>query len=83
MRAMILRADHLTEEEIAAQDARQALEDEARVRSEEARRQEGAPEERVSIGAPKSEEPAEAETPEPKAGQDEGAPKAEAAEQTS
>ena len=56
LRAMVLRADHLTEEEIAAQDARQALDDEARVRSEEAKRQEAAPEERVSIGAPKSEE---------------------------
>lgn len=52
LRAMVLRADHLTEEEMVAQDARQALDDEARLRSEEARRQAEAPEERVSAGAP-------------------------------
>lgn len=55
MRLMVLRADHLTEEEIASNDARQALDDEAKMRSEEAKRQAEAPEERVSIGAPVSE----------------------------
>lgn len=33
MRAMFLRADHLTPEEIASSDERQALEDEARLRA--------------------------------------------------
>jgi len=82
MRAMILRADHLTEEEVAAQDARQALDDEARMRSEETKRQEAAPEERVSLGAPLTDEP-DAETSGPRAGEAEQAPEAEAAEQTS
>lgn len=65
MRLMVLRADHLTDEEIASNDARQALDDEAKMRTEEARRQAEAPEERVSVGAPvseRSEEPA-AEAP--------------------
>jgi small subunit ribosomal protein S6 len=52
LRLLVTRADHLTEEEIAANDARQALDDEAKLRSEEAKRQAEAPEERVSIGAP-------------------------------
>lgn len=55
MRLMVLRADHLTDEEIASNDARQALDDEAKMRSEEAKRQAEAPEERVSVGAPVSE----------------------------
>lgn len=36
MRAMILRADHLTEEEILAMDARKELETEARLRADRA-----------------------------------------------
>jgi len=55
MRVMVLRADHLTDEEIASNDARQALDDEARLRSEETKRQAEAPEERVTVGAPTEE----------------------------
>jgi small subunit ribosomal protein S6 len=66
LRLLVTRADHLTDEEIAANDARQALDDEAKLRSEEAKRQAEAPEERVSIGAPVQEGEGGAETDEEK-----------------
>lgn len=54
MRVMILRADHLTEDEMLAADARDALETEARLRARQAAEARDRASETVSIGAPQS-----------------------------
>lgn len=56
LRTLIIRCDHLTEEEMRSADARQELEVEARLRAEQAAsRPEGGP--MVSVGAPPRGEP--------------------------
>jgi small subunit ribosomal protein S6 len=62
LRALILRCDHLSEDEMRAADARDALAAEARLRASEATRaaQQGAV---VTAGAPRSEEAAPAPEP--------------------
>lgn len=52
MRLMLLRADHLTEDEMAATDARDALMTEAKMRAERAAADEGEGREAVTVGAP-------------------------------
>jgi small subunit ribosomal protein S6 len=66
MRVLITRAEHLTEEEMAATDGREALKTEAQLRAEKAERQAERAAEAVSVGAPKAEgeEPEQDETDE-------------------
>jgi small subunit ribosomal protein S6 len=56
MRVMLLRADHLTEDEMKATDARDALMTEAKMRAERAAAGEAEGREAVSVGAPTREE---------------------------
>ncbi|MCA9300232.1 MAG: 30S ribosomal protein S6 [Phycisphaerales bacterium] len=57
MRVMFLSAEHLTVEEMQAADARQELEVEARLRAEQAAREQEAGDASVSLGAPPRDEP--------------------------
>lgn len=52
LRALIIRADHLTDEEIATQDDRQALADEARFRADRAESGEEESSSKARLGAP-------------------------------
>lgn len=80
LRTLILRADHLTEEEMQAADARQELEVEARLRSEQAAQKRDRGHSRgVSVGAPASAKPDE---PAPDAPAASEAPTAPAADST-
>jgi len=66
MRVLVIRADHLTPEEMAATDAREELAVEARLRAEKAEKAAAAKDETVSLGAPEEDAPQEAqESPEP------------------
>ncbi|MFG0282823.1 MAG: 30S ribosomal protein S6 [Phycisphaerales bacterium JB039] len=61
MRLMLLRADHLTEDEMKATDARDALMTEAKMRAERAAQEEAEGRAAVTVGAPTrdEEEPAD------------------------
>jgi small subunit ribosomal protein S6 len=68
LRLMVLRADHMTEEEMLATDAREDLAAEARQRAERAAEQADQGTTGVTLGAPKREEgeaPAAESAPEP------------------
>lgn len=70
MRVLVIRADHLSTEEMAATDAREDLAVEARLRAEKAEKAAAAKDESVSIGAPTDdsegqEDQAESKSPEP------------------
>lgn len=62
LRAMVTKADHLTDEEIKSQDARQALADEAKFRAERAESGEEENAGRARLGAPEAVEAADADT---------------------
>ncbi len=69
LRLLVVKADHLTDEEIAVHDDRRALADEAKMRAERAEASEEEGSGRVRLGAP---EPA-AQSTEPPAAEREGA----------
>lgn len=56
LRLLVIKADHLTEEEILANDERQALADEARFRAERAESAEDEGSSRVRLGAPEQQQ---------------------------
>lgn len=62
LRLLVIKADHLTEEEILANDERQALADEARFRAERAESAEDEGSSRVRLGAPEQQQQPEAQT---------------------
>lgn len=65
LRLMVIRADHLTDEEIAAHDERTALADEAKMRAERAETEDDETSGRVRLGAPEqAAAPAAADAPE-------------------
>lgn len=68
MRLLVVKADHLTDEEIAANDERQALADEAKMRADKADEGDDEGSGRVRLGAP---EPA-AEAPDQSGSDDDG-----------
>jgi len=59
LRVLILKADHLTEEEIKAHDDRQGLSDEAKLRAERAEAGDDEGSGRVRLGAPEAAEESE------------------------
>lgn len=63
MRMMVLRADHLSEDEMRAADAREELAVEAKLRAEKATRADERSQSKVTVGAPPQEEAAEGEAP--------------------
>lgn len=68
MRVMVIRAEHLTVDEMAATDAREELAIEARLRAEKAEKAAAAKDESVSLGAPEeaaAKDTDESESPEP------------------
>jgi|TARA_R110000782_G_scaffold101029_10_gene187575 small subunit ribosomal protein S6 len=64
LRLLVIKADHLTDEEIAAHDERRALADEAKLRAERAESEEDESSGRVRLGAPEQQAPAEPEAAE-------------------
>jgi len=70
MRIMLLRADHLTEDEMKATDARDALMTEAKMRAERAAAGEAEGREAVTVGAPTRDEDAAPEADEYEAPED-------------
>jgi small subunit ribosomal protein S6 len=58
LRLLVIKADHLTDEEIAAHDERRALADEAKLRAERAETEEDESSGRVRLGAPEQQAPA-------------------------
>ncbi len=58
LRLLVIKADHLSEEEIASNDERQALADEAKFRAERADATEDESSGRVRLGAPEQQAPA-------------------------
>lgn len=66
LRVLVTSAAHLSDEEIAAADDRQALQDEAKMRAERAEAGEDAGESKVRLGAPEQQAAADAK-PEPAA----------------
>ncbi len=71
MRIMLLRADHLTEDEMKATDARDALMTEAKMRAERAASAEAESREAVTVGAPSREAEGSAEGEDGEGGGDE------------
>lgn len=78
MRVLVTRASHLTEEEIASNDERQALADEAKMKGAEVAGDAGEAA-KVHLGAPTADERVEEVAPEPVAAPAEGEPAAEPA----